>query len=103
MDNEEKLHLDASAYADAQAKERHEQRTKNNMPPYDALQETRLWVAAYEGYVAGRMQFPLEPDYWLDASHDDGDIIANDVKMKGEFFTRFHTTPLYMQKEKNHG
>jgi hypothetical protein len=59
MNNEEKLHLEASAYADAQAKERHEQRTKNNMPPYDALQETRLWVAAYEGYVAGSMQLPL--------------------------------------------
>jgi hypothetical protein len=54
MDKTEKLHLEASAYADAQAKERQEQRTKHNMPQYDVLQETRLWVAAYEGYVAGR-------------------------------------------------
>jgi hypothetical protein len=82
MDNKEKLHLEAAAYATKEAKERQEQRTINNIPKYDVL---------------------LEPDYWLDASHDDGDIIANDVKMKGEFFTRFHTTPLYMQKEKNHG
>jgi hypothetical protein len=54
MTKEEKLHLEASAYADAQAKERQEQRTNNNMPKYDTLQEARLWVAAYEGFKAGK-------------------------------------------------
>jgi hypothetical protein len=53
MGNEEKLHLEAAAYATKDSRERQEQRAKNNMPPYDALQETGLWLAAYEGYVAG--------------------------------------------------
>jgi hypothetical protein len=94
MDNKEKLHLEAAAYATKESKERQEQRAKNNMPPYDALQETGLWLAAYEGYVAGRMQFPLEPDYWLEPLGDGDKIISNEIKKKGEFFTRYFTVPL---------
>jgi hypothetical protein len=81
MDNEEKLHLEAAAYATKEAKERQEQRVKNNMPQYDQLQETGLWLAAYEGYVAGTKIANQRADVLL-LSSKRGQFINNKILEK---------------------
>jgi hypothetical protein len=82
MIQQEKLHLEAAAYADTQAKERSEQLLKNNMSQYDSLQEARLWVAAYEGYKEGRVAVANQKADVITLSAKRGQFISNKILEK---------------------